>query len=119
MAATETLLAYLSQLSGNPSVQADLDRSLRNARAAYARARQAKDIKRAAADGGVRVRVRQSFDAARSAAQAIKRGPEIERRRRRRKPVLLVGAALAGAVAAALYPDLRAQLSRPSSIEQA
>jgi hypothetical protein len=97
MAAFETFFAYLSQLSGNPSVQADLERSVRSARAAY----------------------RQSLYAARSALESIRRGPEIERRRRRRRPVLIAGAAIAAATAIALYPDLRTQLSRPSSAEPA
>ena len=115
MAPYENLLAYLSQLSDNPSVQADLDRALRSARAAYARARRAKNVKQAATDRGVRVRARHSLAAARSAAESIRRGPEIEQRRRRRRPLLVAGAAIAGVTALALYPDLRTQLSRPSS----
>ena len=119
MAVPQTFLAYFRQLSDNQSVQDDLDRALKSARAAYARARRAKDLKQAAADRGVRVRVRQSFVAARSAAESIRRGPEIEQRRRRRTPLLVAGAAIAGATAVALYPDLRTQLSRPSSAEPA
>jgi hypothetical protein len=119
MASSETLLAYLSQLSGNRSVQADVDYSWRSARAAYRRAREARDLKRAAADPRVRRRIWHSVLAARSAVDAIRRGPEIEQRRRRRRPVLLAGAAIAGATALALYPDLRNQLSRPPSADPA
>lgn len=119
MAAPESLLAYITQISGNQSVQSDMDYAVKAARDAYRRARKAKDLKQAAADRGVRMRVRQSYGAARSAAQTIRRGPEIEQRRRRRKPLLIAGAALAGTLAIALYPDLRTQLSRSTSAEQA
>ena len=119
MTSFESVYASLSQLTENPSVQDDLDRAVKSAQAAWTRARKAKHLQQAAADRTVRVRVRQSYEAARSAAATIRRGPEIERRRRRRRPVLIAGAALAGTLAVALYPDLRTQFSRPSSADQA
>jgi hypothetical protein len=115
MAIIEQTTAYLERLFGDPKVQQDLDRSLLRARQAGRRAKLHKSTKAAVKDEGVRMRLRQSFLAARSAAVQLKRGPEVQQRRRRRKPVYAAGAVLSAAVVAALYGDLRDQLARATS----
>ncbi len=111
MTIIEQTTAYIDQLLRNPSVQDDLDRSLARARLAARRAKQQKSARAAVMDEGVRVRLRQSFDAARSAALQVKRGPEVEQRRKRRRPLLVAGALLSAAAVAALYGDVRDQMS--------
>ena len=115
MTVLEQATAYMDQLFENPSVQEDLDRSVRRARQAAARAKQQKNAKAAVQDRGVRLRVQESLAAARSAALQVKRGPEIEQRRRRRKPLLVAGAVLSAAVVAVFYGDLRNQLAGATS----
>src|SRR5829696_6508694 len=115
MAIIEQTTAYLEQLFDNPGVQEDLDRSLWRARQAARRAKQHKSAKAALKDEGVRMRLRQSFLAARSAAVQLQRGPDVQQRRRRRKPFYLAGAVLSAAVVAALYGDLRDQLAGATS----
>ena len=112
-----TPLDYLQQALGNPSVQEHLDRSIANARAAYARARRKKNLEQAARDAAVRARVRRSAAAARDAVVAVRQGREQEQRRR--KLPLLAGVVLTATAVAVLYPGLRDQLAgRPTTTDQ-
>ena len=112
-----TVLDHLQQALGNPSVQEHLDRSVANARAAYARARRKKSLEQAARDAAVRARVRRSAVAARDAVVAVRRGRE--QQRRRRKLPLLAGVALTATGVAVLYPGMRDQLAgRPTTTDQ-
>ena len=112
-----TVLDHLQQALGNPSVQEHLDRSVANARAAYARARRKKNLEQAARDAAVRARVRTSALAARDAVLAVRHGREQEQRRS--KLPLLAGVVLTATAVAVLYPGLRDQLSgRPPTTDQ-
>ena len=112
-----TVLEDFQQLLGNPSVQEHLDRSVANARAAYARARRKKNLEQAARDAAVRARVARSAGAARDAVVALRHGRE-QQQRRRTLPVL-AGVALTATAVAVLYPGLRDQLAgSPTTTDQ-
>lgn len=110
MTALDRIAPYVEQVFENDNVQRNLERSVTRARQAYAGARGKKDAKKAIKDRRVRSRVKESVAAARNAAVAIRRGPELQQRARRRRRLLVV-MVIAGAGSLAASEKVRTQIA--------
>jgi hypothetical protein len=97
MAALETIQPYVEQLFDDSEVQRQLARARANLRAAQARAGKAKSKKQALQDERLRRRLMEAARAAVALTEAIKAGPEKQRKRSRRKGLLALALVGAGA----------------------